>query len=159
MLVGVWCALILVMAACSGGSPATSDAGGDVLSPSQPASETSGDTSGSAAGSPVDGARAFLERFISEDDVTPYQCAALNAQNSEILSPFPDLPGAASSIDVSELVYTVTSESGDTAKVTLTGKAVVTLTIQGQDAVQEYDYDSDPIILKMKNENGWKVCT
>lgn len=55
-------------------------------------------------------------------------------------------------LDLSSLTFTTQNESGDTADVAVSGK--LKITING--ATTEIDY---PVpLLKMKNENGWKVC-
>ena len=55
-------------------------------------------------------------------------------------------------IDLGGLTFTSQNESGDTAEVVVAGK--IKVEISGNS--QELDYPQSTI--KMKNENGWKVC-
>lgn len=112
---------------------------------------------GGTTGSPEDGAKAFFEAvFAGTGDVAATLCTTNQAMTDAIKQGMETLKttltAAGGEIDVSGLTYAKTSESGDTAVVTVAGKMKVSVS----GVSQEVDFPESPV--QMKNENGWKVC-
>lgn len=143
---GVLAVLVLALAACGGSSGGGDDSGGN------------GGGAVSAA-TPADGARAFFSAVFTGEsaDAQNYICSALAEQGAdEMVAAFDTmktvLTVAGGTIDISGMVFTTTSESGDNAQVRVSGALK-----SSQQGVEELEFPE--MDVPMAREGGvWKVC-
>lgn len=137
ILVGILL-LVAVLAACGGGT-------------------SNNQTSSTSSGTPSDAVRAyFTAAFASDGDPTTFLCNASKEAAQALLNGLnqmkASMAASGGSIDVGGLTFTTQNESGDSAEVVVAGK--IKVDIGG--TAQETDFP--PSTIKMKNENGWKLC-
>jgi ABC-type phosphate/phosphonate transport system substrate-binding protein len=117
-----------------------------------------GGQTSSSGGTPADAAKAYLNAsLLGQGDPASLLCSTLPADTKQQMqSAFDTMKqtyaASGAKLDISGLTFTSQNESGDSAEVVVSGK--IKVEIGGNS--QELDYPQSTI--KMKNENGWKVC-
>jgi len=111
----------------------------------------------SAAGSPADAAKGYFVALYSGAATDQFICTGNPAataplkQMGDALSA--SLSASGAKVDTSGLTYETANQTTDSADVKVSGK-VTTTTKAGTSTVSNLPTQT----LKMKNDNGWKVC-
>jgi hypothetical protein len=120
------------------------------------AGSSSGSASSGNGSDPSGAAKGFYEGLYGSGQIDQFVCGsnktAVDALKQAVESSKSAMAASKATIDVSGLKYETANQSGDSADVKVSGK--LKMSVAGN--AQETDFPA--ITLKMKNENGWKVC-
>jgi hypothetical protein len=110
---------------------------------------------GGGGGNPADAAKAFFEAvFAGKGDPAPLICkSGGDAFKKGMESMKAGFAASGGTVDVSGLKFETANQTGDSADVKVTGK--IKVSAGGQSMEQDFPPN---VVVKMKNEGGWKVC-
>jgi len=120
-------------------------------------SSSPANSAGSGAGSPADAAKGYFVALYSGAATDQLLCTG-NPTATDPLKKMGNalsasITGSGAKVDTAGLTYETANQTGDSADVKVSGKVKTTTT-----AGTSSETNLPTQTLKMKNDNGWKVC-